>query len=83
METIHLNYSYRFPRVLFRSGETKYGILYSYYNKVKKRLEHYFADASLLRKYHFKDTAIALERIRKQADCRVNPQEILKVEYMN
>lgn len=83
MESVRLNYTYRYPRVLFRSGITKYGILYSYYNQVKRKLEHYFADASVLRKYQFKNTTIAIEHIRKNRNLRIDPNEILKVEYLH
>ena len=50
MEKIKLNYRYRYPRVKFRNGETKYGMLYGIYNKSIQKLEYYFAESNQIRK---------------------------------
>lgn len=83
MESIKLNYRYRYPRVIFRNGETKYGMLYGIYNKAIKKLEYYFADSSQIRQIDLPNKHIVLDWV-KQFNCKVNPQEdILKVDYLN
>lgn len=82
MEEISLNYRYRYPRVKFRNGETKYGMLYGIYNKALKKLEYYFADSSQIRKSNVEHKHIQLGWV-KQFHNRVNPADILKVEYLN
>ena len=80
MENTCLNYNYRFPRVFFKNGEAKYGRLFSYYNKVKKKLEYYFADANTIRKHNLNNTLQAISFL-KSLKFSVNPMDIEKVEY--
>ena len=82
MEKINLNYRYRYPRVKFRNGETKYGMLYGIYNKSVKRLEYYFADSSQIRKVDIPNKNVHLDWVKKVQN-RINPADILKVEYLN
>lgn len=82
MEKIKLNYRYRYPRVKFRNGETKYGMLYGIYNKALKKLEYYFADSSLIRKVDIPNKHIVSDWVKK-FNCKVNPNDILKVDYLN
>ena len=82
MEEINLNYRYRYPRVKFRNGETKYGMLYGIYNKALKKLEYYFADSSQIRKSNIPNKHVQLGWV-KQFQNKVSPTDILKVEYLN
>jgi hypothetical protein len=82
MEEINLNYRYRYPRVKFRNGETKYGMLYGIYNKSIKKLEYYFADSSQIRKVDVPNKNVQLGWV-KTVQNRINPEDILKVEYLN
>lgn len=82
MEEINLNYRYRYPRVKFRNGETKYGMLYGIYNKALKKLEYYFADSSQIRKTNIPNKDVHLGWV-KQFENKVQPTDILKVEYLN
>ena len=82
MEEIKLNYRYRYPRVKFRNGDTKYGMLYQFYNKAKKRLEYYFADASQMRRMQVAHKELAFSAVRN-ARNKVNPQDILEVDYLS
>lgn len=76
-----LNYNYRFPRFKFKNGETKYGMLYSFYNKQKKRLEHYFADANELRKNTNTNKEIIASYI-KNLQHKINIADVLQIEYL-
>ncbi len=81
MEAFKLNYRYRFPRFIFKNGETKYGMLYSLYNHNKKKLEHYFADANEIRKTN----AVGKETVMsyfKKIKNRINISDVLEVEYL-
>lgn len=82
MDEINLNYRYRYPRVMFRNGETKYGILYGIFNKAKKRLEYYFADSTQIRKMSNPNKHISYAWVKK-FNNKINPQDILKVDYLN
>lgn len=82
MEKINLNYRYRFPRVKFRNGETKYGMLYGIYNKALKKLEYFFADSSEIRKVDNPNKHVQLGWV-KNLQNKVDPSDILKVEYLN
>ncbi len=82
MEEINLNYRYRYPRVKFRNGETKYGMLYGIYNKSIKKLEYYFANSSQIRKANVPNKHVHLGWV-KQFQNKVKPTDILKVEYLN
>lgn len=81
MEAFTLNYRYRFPRFIFKNGETKYGMLYSFYNQNKKRLEHYFADANEIRKTNITQQEIVLHYFKKIKN-RINISDVVDVEYM-
>ena len=81
MEAFKLNYRYRYPRFIFKNGETKYGMLYSFYNKNKKRLEHYFADANEIRKTNHGNSEPILSYF-KRIKHRINISDVLEVEYM-
>lgn len=82
MNEIKLNYRYRYPRVMFRNGETKYGMLYGVYNKAIKKLEYYFADASQMRKINIPNKEMAFSLVQKLQN-KINPQDILRVDYLN
>jgi len=82
MESITLNYSYRFPRIWFKNGSSTYGNLYTYYNKVKKQLEYYFADSNEIRKFKLKNKELAIERLRRMKN-KIDPNDILRVEYLS
>ena len=81
MEELTLNYRYRFPRFIFKNGETKYGMLYSLYNKNKKKLEHYFADANEIRKTNSKEKDPLLNYFTKLKN-QINLSDVLEVEYL-
>lgn len=80
MENVVLNYRYRFPRITFKNGEHKYGILHSYFNKVKQKLEYYFADANQLRKLKIQDEKSMLNFV-KQMNNEVLPSDVIEVAY--
>jgi hypothetical protein len=82
MEKSILNYQYRYPRVMFANGDTKYGILYGIYNKAIKKLEYYFADSTQIRKSTNPNKHLSYSWV-KQLKNKINPVEILKVEYLN
>ncbi len=67
---------------MFTNGETKYGILYGIYNKAIKKLEYYFADSTQIRKSTIPNKHLSYKWI-KQLQNKINPVEILKVEYLN
>lgn len=81
METLKLNYSYRFPRFKFKNGETKYGMLYSFYNKQKKRLEHYFADANQIRRSKTSNKELLVQYI-KGLQNKIQISDVVKIEYL-
>ncbi len=80
MEPLKLNYSYRFPRFQFKNGETKYGMLYSFYNKQKKRLEHYFADANEIRRSKNNNKSIIFSYV-KQLQNKIKISDVVQIEY--
>jgi len=82
MKNVILNYSYRYPRVMFKNGETKYGILYGIYNKAIKQIEYYFADSTQIRKSDIPNKHISYDWVR-QLKNKISLVEILKVEYLN
>ena len=82
MENTILNYQYSYPRVKFSNGEIKYGILYGIYNKAINKLEYYFADSTQIRKSNIPNKHISYKWV-KQLKNKINPIEILKVEYLN
>lgn len=82
MDEINLNYRYRYPRVMFRNGETKYGILYGVYSKAAKRLEYYFADSTQIRKVENPNKHVSYSWVKKFQN-KINPSDILKVDYLN
>ena len=82
MEEINLNYRYRYPRIKFRNGETKYGMLYGIYNKSLRKLEYYFADSTQIRKIVSPNKHVSYGWV-KRFQNKVNPVDILKVEYLN
>lgn len=82
MEKIKLNYRYRYPRVKFRNGETKYGMLYGIYNKSIQKLEYYFAESNQIRKVNVLHKNVQMNWVKKDQN-RIHPSEILKVEYFN
>lgn len=81
MKKIRLNYSYRFPRVKFKNGKIKYGMILSYYDAVKKQLEYYFADANQIRKMKNGQKESVLE-IVKQLKHKILPTDIMEIEYI-
>ena len=81
MEALKLNYSYRFPRFKFKNGETKYGMLYSFYNKQKKRLEHYFADANEIRKTKTSNKD-ALISFVKEVKHKIQISDVVQIDYL-
>lgn len=82
MEPLKLNYNYRFPRFIFKNGETKYGMLYSFYNKQKKKLEHYFADANEIRKNKSSNKDVLVNYV-KNLRHRINIADVLQIEYLS
>jgi len=82
MEKINLNYRYCYPRVKFRNGETKYGMLYGIYNKSIKKLEYYFADSTQIRKVDIPNKNVQMSWAKKVQN-KIDPADILKVEYLN
>lgn len=82
MESITLNYSYRFPRIYFKNGSSTYGNLYTYNNKIKKQLEYYFADSNEIRKFKLTNKELAIEMLRK-IKTQIDPSEIVRVEYLS
>ncbi|MBL56981.1 MAG: hypothetical protein CMP61_07340 [Flavobacteriales bacterium] len=82
MEKIKLNYRYRYPRVKFRNGETKYGMLYGIYNKSIQKLEYYFAESNQIRKVNVLHKNVQMNWVKKDQN-RIHPSDILKVEYFN
>lgn len=81
MEALKLNYKYRFPRFKFKNGETKYGMLYSFYNKQKKRLEHYFADANEIRRSETSNKSILKEYV-KNLKHKIQISDVIHIEYL-
>ena len=79
MEALKLNYSYRFPRFKFKNGETKYGMLYSFYNKQKKRLEHYFANEIRKTKTSNKDVLFSLV---KELKHKIKISDVVQIDYL-
>ena len=65
MEKIKLNYRYRYPRVKFRNGETKYGMLYGIYNKSIQKLEYYFAESNQIRKVNVLHKNVQMNWVKK------------------
>lgn len=82
MDKIKLNYRYRYPRVKFRNGETKYGMLYGIYNKSIQKLEYYFAESNQIRKVNVLHKNVQMNWVKKDQN-RIHPSDILKVEYFN
>lgn len=82
MEEINLNYRYRFPRVKFRNGETKYGMVYGIYNKALNKLEYFFASSSDIRKANVEHLEVRYNWVRKLQN-RVNMRDIIHIEYLN
>ncbi len=81
MEAFKLNYRYRYPRFIFKNGESKYGMLYSFYNQNKKSLEHYFADANEIRKTNASHKETILSYFKKIKN-RININDVVEVEYL-
>lgn len=81
MEHLTLNYKHRFPRFKFKNGETKYGMLYSFYNKQKKRLEHYFAEANQIRKSKTSNKAVIFNYV-KNLKNKINIKDVVQIEYL-
>lgn len=81
MEALKLNYSYRFPRFKFKNGETKYGMLYSFYDKQKKRLDHYFADANEIRK-NKNSNKEALVAFVKELRHKIQISDVVQIDYL-
>lgn len=81
MEPLQLNYRYRFPRFKFKNGETKYGMLYSFYNKQKKKLEHYFADANQIRRNRHANKEI-LFSYAKELKNKIKISDVIQIEYL-
>ncbi|MFT6748014.1 MAG: hypothetical protein ACJAZ2_002372 [Glaciecola sp.] len=81
MEPLKLNYGHRFPRFKFKNGETKYGMLYSFYNKQKKRLEHYFAEANQIRRSKSSNKAIIFNYV-KELKNKININDVEQIEYL-
>ena len=81
MEPTTLNYGHRFPRLKFKNGETKYGMLYSFYNKQKKRLEHYFAEANQIRRSKTSNKAIIFDYV-KELKNQINIADVIQIEYL-
>lgn len=81
MEPLQLNYGHRFPRFKFKNGETKYGMLYSFYNKQKKRLEHYFAEANQIRRSKSSNKAVIFNYV-KELKNKINIADVIQIEYL-
>jgi hypothetical protein len=81
MEPLKLNYGHRFPRFIFKNGETKYGMLYSFYNKQKKRLEHYFAEANQIRRSKTSNKTVIFDYV-KELKNKINIADVVQIEYL-
>ena len=57
-------------------------MLYGIYNKSLKKLEYYFADSTQIRKIVSPNKHVSYGWV-KQFQNKVNPADILKVEYLN